>query len=330
MKNRIDDKKPVPNEVVREQIAIPIVEGIVKDVSGFGKGKFREGFEDLISGVNSPLEDEGTASQLRKWGYRSAESTRSVDEDILPVASPNETDENWKIVKQNYYAESETVITETSTYNDRSFPMMNAKFSRARLEDESPAQKEHRRNIDAMKKIVAGKTNEPDSESAQVVASFIDIVLENAYLRFKLHEIRKQFALEKDDETDSSENAEQEEEGVEESNEVADDDHEEANNGSYDEEEEEVDDQLEEEASEEESNADEEVVSEMGSEEIDDEEDEEETSIPDAHLEAEHANEYENTPFEMVSRILSSIVDAIPDENHDEVGEAQVVVGLGK
>ena len=55
--------EPILKEVVLEQIIDPIVNGIVEDVSRFGKGKFQKGFKDLISGVNSPSEAEGTASQ---------------------------------------------------------------------------------------------------------------------------------------------------------------------------------------------------------------------------------------------------------------------------
>ena len=267
---------------------------------------------------------ERTACKLKKWGYRSA---RSVDEDVLQMPSAIETNSSWEIVKRNLYSEVEPTINETNTYDERSFPVMNAKFKRARLEDESPAQRECRLNIEAMKKLLPCKEEQSQSEAEQVVGHFVDYsLLENAYLRTRYHEIKKKRALEEEDETDSSENADQ---GEAESNEIAneEEEEEEANNDSYN-----HSDQ-EEEGSEEDSYADEDAVSEIHCEDIDDDEEEEEeaedTTIANAVEEDDLANECENTPFEMVSGILSSILDIVTNEKHNE-SEAEVVVGRGK
>ena len=324
--------EPIPKDVLFEQIVTPIVNGIVEDVSRFGKGKFQKGFKDLIPSVSSPSEAEGTASQLKKWGYRSAETTRSVDEDVLQMPSAIETNSSWEIVKRNLYAEAEHTTNETSTYNERSFPVMNAKFKRARLEDESPAQREHRRNIEAMKKLLPTKEEQPQSEAEQVVDHFLKhCLLENAYLRFRYHEIKKKLALEEENESESSENADQVQEksnevanedeaadNVSNEDEVANEEEEEedaADNDSY-----EYSDQLEEE-----ERSDEDAESELRSEDVDEEEEED----IDANGEADSTNSHEDTPFEMVSGIISSILDMVTNEKRDE-SEAEVIVRQGK
>ena len=330
--------EPIPKDVLFEQIVTPIVNGIVEDVSRFGKGKFQKGFKDLIPSVISPSEAEGTASQLKKWGYRSAETTTSVDEDVLQMPSAIETNSSWEIVKRNLYAEAENTSNEASTYNERSFPIMNAKFKRARLEDESPAQKEHRRNIEAMKKLLPTKEEQPQSEAEQVVDHFLKhYLLENAYLRFRYHEIKKKLALEEENESESSENADQVQEK---SNEVANED-EAADNVSYDSNEDEVTNEDEEEEEEEdaadndsyeysdqleeEERSDEDAESELRSEDVDEEEEED----IDANGEADSTNSHEDTPFEMVSGIISSILDMVTNEKHNE-SEAEVTVGRGE
>ena len=330
--------EPIPENILFEQIVNPIVNGIVEDVSRFGKGKFQKGFKDLIPSVSSPSEAEGTASQLKKWGYRSAETTTSVDEDVLQMPSAIETNSSWEIVKRNLYAEAEHTTNETSTYNERSFPVMNAKFKRARLEDESPAQKEHRRNIEAMKKLLPTKEEQPQSEAEQVVDHFLKhYLLENAYLRFRYHEIKKKLALEEENESESSENADQVQEK---SNEVANED-EAADNVSYDSNEDEVTNEDEEEEEEEdaadndsyeysdqleeEERSDEDAESELRSEDVDEEEEED----IDANGEADSTNSHEDTPFEMVSGIISSILDMVTNEKHNE-SEAEVTVGRGE
>ena len=337
LKNSLEGAKnePIPKDVLFEQIVNPIVNGIVEDVSRFGKGKFQKGFKDLIPSVSSPSQAEGTSSQLKKWGYRSAETTRSVDEDVLQMPSAIETNSSWEIVKRNLYAEAEHTTNETSTYNERSFPVMNAKFKRARLEDESPAQREHRRNIEAMKKLLPTKEEQPQSEAEQVVDHFLKhYLLENAYLRFRYHEIKKKLALEEENESESSENADQVQvksnevanedeaaDNVSNEDEVANEEEEEeeeedaADNDSY-----EYSDQLEEE-----ERSDEDAESELRSEDVDEEEEED----IDANGEADSTNSHEDTPFEMVSGIISSILDMVTNEKRDE-SEAEVIVRQGK
>ena len=51
LKNSLEGAKnePIPKDVLFEQIVTPIVNGIVEDVSRFGKGKFQKGFKDFKS-----------------------------------------------------------------------------------------------------------------------------------------------------------------------------------------------------------------------------------------------------------------------------------------